>query len=269
MNRKCRTRLSIAAIFSCMSLAVSLMAADTNAPPFKPKLPDYSLWPEGRYVYQRNCLICHGAFGDGRGDLGRELKPPPRNFKHGIFKYHITPAGALPTNADLERTIHGGLAGTSMPVFSNLSEREVKSVIEYVKNFSSRWRNPTNYAPVLILPPLPAWFDNEVLLKMRAEKGRVLFSTACATCHGADGSGRERTVKNLEDSWGQPAPPTDLRQPVLRSGPMLETVYRVLLTGIDGTAMPSFAEAIAVEQRWELVAFIAQLRKLHSAEGSP
>jgi mono/diheme cytochrome c family protein len=57
--------------------------------------------------------------------------------------------------------------------------------------------------------------------------------------------------------------PSDLRQPSLRSGRTLETVYRVLLTGIEGTPMPSFAEALTEEQRWELVAFIGQLRRDH------
>ena len=211
MIRRWQDRRRIAVIGCCLSLAVWSLAAATNAPPFQPKLPDASLWPQGRYVYQRNCLVCHGAYGDGRGDMGRDLKPRPRNFGRGIFKYHSTPAGALPTDADLERTVRGGLAGTAMPVFNNLSDREVRSVTEYVKSFSSRWRHPTNYAPALVLPPLPAWFENQALLKSRAEMGRTLFNTACAACHGPDGSGREATAKDLEDSWGQPATPTDLR----------------------------------------------------------
>lgn len=265
MRRRWRGRRGIAVIAFALSLAARSLAADTNAPPFQPKLPDDSLWPQGRYVYQRNCLVCHGTYGDGRGDMGREFKPPPRNFGRGLFKYRSTPAGALPTDADLERTIRGGLAGTAMPVFSNLNSREIKSVIEYVKSFSSRWRHATNYAPAMVLPPMPAWFENEAHLKSRVEKGRALFSTACAACHGPDGSGRGATAKDLEDSWGQPATPTDLRQSSLRSGRTLEAVYRVLLTGIDGTPMPSFAETMTEEQRWELVAFIAQLRRDHAA----
>jgi cytochrome c oxidase cbb3-type subunit I/II len=51
-----------------------------------------------------------------------------------------------------------------------------------------------------------------------------------------------------------------------RSGRTLETVYRVLLTGIDGTPMPSFAETMTEEKRWKLVSFIAQLRRDHTAE---
>lgn len=250
-------------------LSVCSPDAATNAPPFKPGLPDHSLWPQGRYVYQRNCLVCHGASGDGRGEMGRELKPPPRNFGRGLFKYRSTPAGALPTDADLERTVRGGLAGTAMPVFSNLSDREIKSVIEYVKSFSPRWSHATNYAPALAPPSLPAWFGDSASAQDRAEKGRVLFNASCAACHGPDGSGREATAKDLEDAWGQPVTPTDLRQEQLRSGRTLETVYRVLLTGIEGTPMPSFAETWTEEQRWELVAYVAQLRRSHAAANGP
>ena len=255
------------------TMAVSLLLAvwslkgstNTHIPTFQPKLPDDSFWPQGRYVYQRNCLVCHGAYGDGRGEMGRELKPSPRHFGRGLFKYRTTPVGALPTDDDLERTIRGGLAGTAMPIFSNLTDRELKSVIEYVKSFSPRWRNPTNYAPALLLPPLPLWFENKPLLSARAEKGRALFGMTCATCHGPDGSGRGATAANLEDTWGQPVTPTDLRQQTLRSGRTLEAVYRVLLTGIEGTPMPSFAEALTEEQRWGIVAFIAELRRTHAA----
>jgi len=249
------------AIRMSLLLVTIPLCAGTNDPPFRPTLPDDTLWPQGRYVYQRNCLVCHGTHGDGTGEMGRTLKPLPRNFGRGIFKYRSTPAGALPTDADLERTIRGGLAGTAMPVFSNLSEREIKSVIEYVKSFSRRWHNPTNYAPALVLPAPPAWIEDT-----SPARGRALFQTTCAACHGTDGSGRDATAKDMEDSWGQPVTPTDLRQPTLRSGRELDAVYRVLLTGIEGTPMPSFAETLTAEQRWELVAFIAQLRREQAAK---
>jgi len=254
-------RCGVRAIVFSLSLAAWSLGVATNAPPFRPNLPDDSLWPQGRYVYQRNCLVCHGAYGDGRGEMGKELKPRPRNFRRGLFKYHNTSAGTLPADADLEQTIRGGLAGTAMPMFSHLSDREIRSVTEYIKSFSPRWLHATNYAPTLVLPPLPAWFENDALLKSRAEKGRALFAAACAACHGTDGSGQGATAMNLEDSWGEPTMPSNLRQQTLRSGSTLETIYRVLLTGIDGTPMPSFAETLTEQQRWELVAFVAELRR--------
>jgi cytochrome c oxidase cbb3-type subunit I/II len=149
-------------------------------------------------------------------------------------------------------------------MFQNLTDREIKSVIEYVKSFSSRWRQATNYAPALRLPPLPEWFQDGSIVKERAEKGLSLFATACAACHGPGGDGRGVATATLEDVWGHRAVPSDLRQPALRSGGSLEAIYRVLWTGIEGAPMPSFAETLTEDQRWELVAFIAQLRREHS-----
>lgn len=244
---------------SLAMLAQALTAAPIDAT-FQPELPDDALWPQGRYVYQRNCLVCHGAQGDGRGEMGKELKPPPRNLARGIFKYRSTPPGFLPTDADLAQTIRNGLVGTAMPIFSHLSDREVRAVIEYVKSFSPRWRNVTNYARPLTTPRLPVWFSEPIVRNTKAGRGRELYQTACAACHGTDGAGQNAVARNLEDSWGQPVTPTDLRQPSLRSGRGLEVVYRVLMTGIEGTPMPSFADAFSDEQRWELVAFIGELR---------
>ena len=65
----------------------------------------------------------------------------------------------------------------------------------------------------------------------------------------------------LEDAWGDPAPPADLRSPSLKGGPALTDIYRALLTGLDGSPMPSFRETTTEEQRWDLVAFIAEVRR--------
>jgi mono/diheme cytochrome c family protein len=260
----------VAHLFLAWSLASGGLVASTNLSsqprPFQVVLPDDSLWPQGRFVYQQHCLVCHGRFGDGRGEMSRDLMPPPRNFGRGVFKYRSTPAGALPTDADLERTIRGGLAGTAMPMFTQLSPREVKSVIEYVKSFSSSWRNPTNYAPPIELPAMPSWFDNAPMVKRKAEEGRRLFNASCVPCHGADGSGQGASAMELRDVWDQPVTVTDLRQPVLRSGRDLQAVYRVLITGIEGTPMPSFAEALTDQERWSLIALISELRKTYAED---
>lgn len=246
-------------------LGLGALAGATNEPPFQPTMPDSTLWPQGRFVYERNCLVCHGRFGDGRGEMGKELKPAPRNFNRGIFKYHTTPAGKLPTDVDLERTIRGGLVDTAMPRFQQLSDREIRTVIEYVKSFSPRWRSATNYAPPLPLPRTPDWFADATQVRKRAEAGRPLFQSACAPCHGDRGDGRGPAAPSLTDAWDQPVFAANLRRPLLRSGADARSVYRVLTTGIDGSPMPAFAETLSEGQRWDLTAFIFRLRREEAA----
>lgn len=223
--------------------------------------PDDTLYAQGRYVYQRNCLTCHGARGDGKGDMAEGMFPKPRPFASGTFKYRSTPIGSLPTDADLARTVRNGISGTSMPAFANLSDREIRVVTEYIKFFSPKWRRPENHAAPLPVPPEPRWFTDAPARNLRAVRGAALFHTSCAPCHGELGDGKGPSAASLLDDWGQPAAPTDLRQPAVRSGPAFTDLYRALVTGIAGTPMPSFADGFNDEQRWEIIAYIATLRE--------
>lgn len=241
--------------------AATALASDSPAPLFQPALPDDSLFLQGRHVYERNCAVCHGERGDGKGDMAKEMFPKPRPFNAGVFKYKSTPAGALPTNADLHKTIRHGIAGTSMPVFAALTEGEIKAVAEYLKSFSPRWKKAENHAPPVIVPDPPAWFDDETEFKRRALKGGETFATICAACHGDKGEGNGTAAPTLVDAWGNPSRPADLRKGALRGGAEHKDIQRALITGIDGTPMASFKDALAEEQRWEIVAFIQRLRQ--------
>jgi len=215
---------------------------------------------QGHFVYMKNCVMCHGPRGDGKGEMGLTVKPPPRDFGLGVFKYRSTPSGSLPTDADLMRTVRNGITDTAMPAFAALPQRDVQAVIDYVKTFSLKWRHAQNYSAPVTIPKRPDWFDDMEELARRAEKGRSFFKVSCAPCHGENGDGHG-SVTNLADTAEHPTPARDLRRPYIRSGRELEDIYRVLVTGLDGTPMPSFAEGTTAEQRWEMISFIEQLRR--------
>ncbi len=249
----------------CLGLASRCGAADGGEKESEPVMPNERLVDQGRWLYERNCVVCHGENGDGRGEMAATLAPKPRPFSSGVFKFHTTPAGKLPTNEDLKRTIQGGLTGTAMGMFTQLREADIEAVAEYLKTFSRKWRKAENYAPALKVPPLPEWFGTEGELKKRAESGRVLFAGTCAVCHGANGDGKGAAVPTLKDVWGEPAAPADLRDGWLRRGTDLREVWLALVTGRDGTPMVSFAQTLTDAQRWDLVAYVAMLRKTKPA----
>lgn len=236
-------------------------AASVRAGEWKPNLPDRSQFAAGAYVYERNCIICHGPLGDGAGELSPTLVPKPRSFRTGIFKYSTTPAGKLPADEDLMRTIRGGLTGTAMGMFTQLREDELSAVVHYLKHFSKRWRDEANYAPPVVVPPLPEWWKDRAELARRSVAGRQTFLANCASCHGENADGKGPAAAALLDVWGQPAVPADLRQRFPHTGATPRDVFRVLLTGINGTPMVSFAPALTDDQRWELAAYIDELRK--------
>ena len=221
-----------------------------------------ALAAQGRHVYERNCQVCHGRWGDGRGEMARGMQPRPRRFTAGVFKFRSTPSGFLPTDADLERTIRGGLAGSSMPVFGAvLSVGEIAAVIDYLKSFSSKWDRAGNRAPALPIPSPPGWFADAGEVRRHAAAGGPVYAVACAPCHGTRGRGDGFAAARLEDDWGEASPPSDLTGPTLRCGPEPDDIYRTLVTGLNGTPMPAFLEATTEIERWDLVAWILTARR--------
>ncbi len=237
------------------SAAGWLRAADPAAP------LDFNLYMQGKHVYERNCIVCHGVRGDGRGELAPTLKPRPRSFREGMFKFRSTPLGKLPTDEDLRRTIRGGLSGTAMGMFTQLADAELEAVMTYVKSFSRRWRRAENYAPPIGLPLQPAWFSEAGQLKARTQAGQKVFALHCAACHGEKADGKGPVAGTLKDIWGEPSAPTDLRQTHLRCGDGARDVFRLLSTGMNGTPMMSFDPVLTEVQRWEVIAYLFSLRQ--------
>ena len=236
-----------------------LFVALAHGGEWKPNLPDRAQFEMGAFVFERNCVICHGPRGDGKGELAATIAPKPRSFRSGIFKYRSTPPGKLPTNDDLARTIRGGLSNTAMGMFTQLRDEELRAVVEYVKSFSFKWRNPANYAPPVAVPPLPTWWSDPAKRSERAARGRQIFTTTCVACHGENADGKGPAAATLRDEWGEPITPANLRGP-LHSGETPQDLMRVLLVGIGGTPMISFAPTLSEEQRWDVVAHLAELR---------
>jgi len=89
---------------------------------------------QGRGLYRKHCVHCHGVSGDGYGPTARFLNPYPRDFRQGIFKFKSTaPVDMPPTREDLMRTIREGINGTAMPSFKVLLRSdEIEALAEYV-----------------------------------------------------------------------------------------------------------------------------------------
>ena len=214
---------------------------------------------DGAVVYARYCAGCHGASGDGAGPAAPMLITKPRDFTKGIFKFRSTPAGTLPTDADLFRTITRGVYRTSMPEWSLLPDRERWALVSWVKHFYPKWSERGAGEPIFI-PRAP----NDLTNPARIARGRELYAMLeCTTCHGEQGRGDGPSASTLSaDAWGHHQRPFDFTQGRLKSGAAPEDVYRTFMTGLNGTAMPSYAdifdapdgENIRAGDAWNLVA---------------
>jgi cytochrome c oxidase cbb3-type subunit 2 len=246
-------------------------------------LPLLAAWPaqadqratlraEGAAIYGRYCIGCHGPNGDGKGPAADMLLVKPRDFTKGLFKFRSTPSGSLPTDDDLFRVITRGIYRTSMPEWSLLTERERRALIEYVKGFYPEWDARGPGTPIAIPRP-PASLGTPEAVARGADLYQLL---ECSTCHGARGRGDGPSAATLEpDAWGNKQKPFNFTKGRLKSGAGPEDIYRTFMTGVNGTAMPSYYDIFAEPDGdniregdgWNLVSYILSLRASERAPG--
>jgi DMSO reductase family type II enzyme heme b subunit len=226
--------------------------------------------PQGAEVYAQHCAACHGVNGDGNGPASVWLYPKPRNFNLGLFKVQSTPAGSLPTDDDLLQTITRGMAGSSMPSFTYLGEKERRDVVQYVKyltamidatgkrvNKFEEAAKSGQLAKPVVVPPEPADSVESLVL------GKEVFGrSGCAACHGETGAGDGPTASTLKDVLGIPVRPRDFNAHAFLGGHTGRDLYLRIHNGMAGTPMPAFGEAaMKPEERWAVVHYIHSLRR--------
>ena len=209
----------------------------------------------GKKLYLKFCSQCHGEKGDGEGYATPHLFPRPRNFTTGKFKVRTTPNGALPTHQDLVNIIRRGMPYTSMPNWPALSEQEVSELAYFITTFSPDFSKPENVPQPVPLPSAPSASKESI------EAGKKLYEeTGCIKCHGTLGRGDGPSAPTLTDDWGYPIRPADLAQSwTFRGGSSREDIFRSMSTGLNGTPMPGFLDALTPEQRWAITDFIDSL----------
>ncbi len=89
-------------------------------------------------LFRLHCVHCHGITGNGMGPTALFLKPYPRDYREGWFKFKSTPSKTPPTHDDLVRTLEEGVSGTAMPSFKLLPQSEIDALVEYVEYLSMR-----------------------------------------------------------------------------------------------------------------------------------
>ena len=229
-------------------------------------LPRSEAWiAHGKLVFERRCIACHGAKGDGNGWAATFLyKQRPRNFTFGEFKFRLT-KGPIPTDADLLRTITRGVRGTAMPAWFELPLDDRLAVIQYIKyvltvDTTTDPANPAYFfvdeppgAPLVIGAPPTA--SNAML-----SHGKEIWRQAkCWECHGLEGRGDGKKAPGLKDDWGFPIHPANLTKGQFKSGPAVTDIYRTISTGLSGTPMPSFRDSFPDADRWALAYYILSL----------
>jgi mono/diheme cytochrome c family protein len=216
---------------------------------------------DGKADYRRYCVSCHGDLGDGNGESFPWVDPKPRDFQLGVFKCRSTPTGTLPTDQDLFDTIARGLDRSNMPQWSTFTKQERADLVAWVKHFSPRWVGEKPGTPITI-PPEP-----EVTAD-RVKAGRDVFARVqCWKCHGVEGKANGPSAATLTDDLGRPIQPFNFTEGARpKCGSTDQDLYRIFMTGLDGTPMPSFADNIKPDEAWDLVFYLKSLEREPSKE---
>ena len=205
--------------------------------------------------YRRYCVGCHGELGDGNGEVAQWLDPKPRDFTLAVFKCRSTPTGTLPTDEDLFNTIARGLDRSVMPPWNTFTKDERADLVAWIKHFSPRWQKEKAGEPIQI-PPEPE------VTPERVKAGQQVFAKVqCWKCHGVEGMANGPSASTLQDDLGRPILPynfTDGARP--KCGSTDADIYKIFMTGLDGTPMPSFADNLKPDEAWDLVFYLRTLQ---------
>src|ERR1700724_3614209 len=215
----------------------------------------------GKQLYYRYCWGCHGFRGDGNGENGPYLNILPRNFVAATYKCRSTPTGTLPTDYYLFNALTRGFNNSNMPAWITLTAQNRADLVAFIKTFSPRWKSDKPGDPIAV-PAEPA------LSLQSIQHGKELFTKLeCWKCHGAEGRGDGPSASTLTDSNDQPIRPYNFAAGFrLQWGATNHDLYKIFMTGLDGTPMPSFADVIKPEDAWDLVHY---LRTLQITQKSP
>jgi mono/diheme cytochrome c family protein len=209
----------------------------------------------GKRDYRRWCVGCHGAEGNGEGDNAPWIDPKPRDFTTALFRWRSTPTGTLPTDEDLYNTITRGIVDTYMPTWRPLTPQTRVDLLAYIKTFSPKWQTQKPGTPIEIPPEPPQTIDSVL-------HGRQLFDQMqCWKCHGPEGRGDGPSANTLTDDKGDPIRPYNFHDGTrFRCGETNQDLYKIFITGLDGTPMPSFADSLKPQDAWDLVHFLRTLQ---------
>jgi mono/diheme cytochrome c family protein len=245
---------------------------------------------EGRVAYMQYCRACHGDKGDGRGPAAEGFRPPPRNFTQGEFKFGWVLDQKLPRDEDLVRIVTSNLHGSAMLGWEVPSQK-LLTIIQYIKTLSDAWKDDDAVGEPVVPAPDP-WVGKELAAVTR---GKLLYHgyTQCLTCHPAYVTPEEISAASVELTG---KPKTDFRpamyQPELkdsdytagtyqvkllppdflvnqirspRDESQLADLYRLLVAGVTGAAMPAWDPNVLPEKTsdvWALAYYVRSLVRL-------
>lgn len=87
------------------------------------------------------------------------------------------------------------------------------------------------------------------------DSGKRIYATTCVSCHGVQGFGDGPAAAALNPR------PASLASADLMRSTTPELMYRKVTIGVTGTGMAAFADKLSATDRWNVVAYLTELRQ--------
>ncbi len=218
---------------------------------------------EGKTIFIRECMVCHGDAGTGHGPYRAELQPGPPDFSDGSYGTLADPSY---TDADYFWRISEGLPWSAMPSWKlRYSEEDRWKLVYYLRvNFTQTLERPSitadqQYPDIYLTQKMPTQTTlNEIIdgnmptvypVVPTYASGKIVFLQNCAHCHGLSGQG---------DGWdGQylDVPPANFTDPNM-AGMTDGDYYARVSFGLQNSAMPTWGEFLPQSERWDVIKYI-------------
>jgi mono/diheme cytochrome c family protein len=107
-----------------IALALATVLAQTPSP--APIVPQ----ADAEEIFQKRCVLCHGADGRGKTKKGREYKTP--NFTSARYQEHTR-------DDEIREAITNGVPKTKMKGFKDkLTPEQIEALFRYVRSLGSK-----------------------------------------------------------------------------------------------------------------------------------
>ncbi len=226
----------LAILLALLAGVASALAAETRGTrePATADRPDI--------IFRNYCSVCHGEKGDGKSFARFALDPPPADFTSAKTRAKLSRAHMLET---VRKGAPGEKGrGTAMVSRSKqLRPEQIEAVVDYVIVKFMDGKVALN-APAKSDDPSHKGHDHSNTkhvdypygLSGSPERGKAVYQSSCANCHGerGDGKGREAAERSLR--------PRNFRDADFREFASGFSLYSAVARG--GGAMPEFEKTM-------------------------
>jgi len=184
--------------------------------------------PDGKALFSKHCTVCHGPTGEG-----------------GVGVPLALPAFINEVSDDyLYKTIRYGRPGRIMPSFNELSDAQVRAIVQFMRNWGNKQIGK----------------ENTDTVTGDASNGRRLYQKRCAQCHGDNGQGGKGTGVTFSRKRDLPIIAPALNNTGFLASATDSMIRSTIKSGRKGTPMTS--QLVADLSEKEIDDIVSHIRSL-------